>query len=228
MEPRDQQVVTRIGFAEQWLNRAKRQCAEGNLARGWLTLVLADAEMRHALRAADPAMRPPRPRAVPALLAGAVVVAAVVVVAARWPGDQTGLSVSPAPPIVRLAAPGGPLLELAVPPSATADASVAKAVVPPPAASRPRHAGIRRAPQAAASGSGGSTVAISASPALPPSPAAAPATVVAQLTHSPQSVTSQTAAPPVASRSPLELSAGDLIDLVLAAERTLRGDANRP
>src|SRR2546422_200400 len=51
------QVVARIGFARRWLDRAKRQCTDGNLPRSVLTLVLTDAELHHALEAAGvPAM----------------------------------------------------------------------------------------------------------------------------------------------------------------------------
>jgi len=56
-----QQVIERIGFAEEWLDRAKRHCEGGDVPRGLLTLFLANAEMTHALRMAHET-RPSRRR----------------------------------------------------------------------------------------------------------------------------------------------------------------------
>ncbi len=107
-----EQVIARIGFAERWLDRARRQCAQGNVARGVLTLVLADAEVRHALAAAgvphaERRGRDARPAL--ALMAGGLV--AALLVAIRGPAGPASVSPAPAPPIVRLAAASGSLLD---------------------------------------------------------------------------------------------------------------------
>lgn len=47
------QMLSRIDFAEGWLTRARRQWTAGDRTRSLLTLVLADAELRHALETAD-------------------------------------------------------------------------------------------------------------------------------------------------------------------------------
>lgn len=222
----DQQIVTRIGFTEQWLDRAKQQCAEGNVARSWLTLVLADAEMHHALQAAAPTTRSHSPRTVAAaMIAIAAVAGAVIIAATQWPGRQAAISGEPAPPIVRLSAPVGQLLEIAAP------SSPAQAAAPAQAASPTRRTARRIAPPTDASKTGRSAATAIVPAASTPSPAPAPVMTVqapTSLPTSPQHASSQVATPPEVSRPALEISAGELIDLVLAAERTLRSDANRP
>jgi hypothetical protein len=108
----DQQLLARIGFAERWLNRARRQCTEGNLARGVLTLVLADAEVHHALAAAGlpPKANARRVNAAVICLAGVALVSAVLLTS-RWSAPSgTAMAVS-APPLVRLPSSSGALLE---------------------------------------------------------------------------------------------------------------------
>ena len=222
----DEQVLSRIGFTEQWLDRAKHQCAEGNLARSWLTLVLADAEMHHALQAAAPTTRSHSPRTVAAaMIAIAAVAGAVIIATTQWPGGPTVLTVEPAPPIVRLSAPVGQLLEIAAP------TSPAKATALAQAASLGRRTATRSGPQTAASRTGRSAATAAVPAVSTPSPAPAPVIMVqapTSLASSPPSASSQTASPPAVSWPAPEISAGELIDLVLAAERTLRSDANRP
>lgn len=222
----DQRIVTRIGFTEQWLDRAKQQCVEGNLARGWLTLVLADAEMHHALQAAAPTMRPHSRRTVAAaVVAIAVVAGAVISAATQWPGGPAVLTVEPGPPIVRLSAPVGQLLEVAAP------TNPAQAAAPAQAASSSRRTATRSAPHTAASRTGRSAATVTVPVASTPSPAPAPAIAVqapTSLATSPHIASSPVAGPPAVSRPASEISAGELIDLVLAAERTLRSDADRP
>lgn len=111
----DEQVLARIGFAERWLDRARRQWAQGNVARGGLTLVLAAAEVHHALAAAGvPGTRSAarRPRTVAVLLAGVLVTAVLIV--ARWPAPSSVVS-TPGPAVVRLASSSGSLLDTRIP-----------------------------------------------------------------------------------------------------------------
>lgn len=113
----DEQVLARIGFAERWLDRARRQWAQGNAARGGLTLVLAAAEVHHALAAAGVPGRQGaarRPRAVAVLLAGMLAAAALIV--ARWPAPSSAVS-TPGPTVVRLASSSGSLLDAPAPAS---------------------------------------------------------------------------------------------------------------
>src|SRR2546428_8973141 len=106
-----EQVVARIGFAQRWLDRAKRQCTDGNLPRSVLTLVLADAEVHHALEAAGGPARAQTRRITPAafMLVGAVLVSALLL-ASRGPA-VSGVVSSPAPTLVRLSSSSGTLLE---------------------------------------------------------------------------------------------------------------------
>src|SRR5947199_10793451 len=100
----DTQVLTRIGFAQRWLDRAKRQCTDGNLTRTALTLVLAGAEVHHAIEAtgapAGEGTRSPTPFAFLLVRAG---VDSAVLLAYRRPVPSMAASSSP-PPLVRLAA----------------------------------------------------------------------------------------------------------------------------
>jgi len=106
-----EQVVARIGFAQRWLDRAKRQCTDGNLPRSVLTLVLADAEVHHALEAAGGPARAHTRRMTPAafILLGAVLVSGLLL-ASRGPA-VSGVVSSPAPTLVRLSSSSGTLLE---------------------------------------------------------------------------------------------------------------------
>lgn len=128
-----EQVIERIGFAERWLDRARRQCAQGNVARGVLTLVLADAEVRHALAAAGVSRTGGAGRyARPALALLVGVLAAGLLVAFRWPTDSAPVAPTSAPPVVRLASASGSLLDTLSFPHGPAIPSVA-APVPAPA-----------------------------------------------------------------------------------------------
>src|SRR3989442_15243490 len=87
MTSSDEQMLSRIGFAERWLARARGQWPAGHHARGLLTLVLADAELRHAMETAGGARR--RTRAHPPTAATGFLLAAVVasplLLIGRWP-----------------------------------------------------------------------------------------------------------------------------------------------
>ncbi len=82
MTSSDQQMLSRIGFAERWLARARGQWTAGRHARSLLTLVLADAELRHALDTAGARQRTTarRPTAAVGFLLAAVVASAVLLI----------------------------------------------------------------------------------------------------------------------------------------------------
>src|SRR5947208_9164943 len=107
----DTQVLTRIGFAQRWLDRAKRQCTEGNLTRTALTLVLAGAEVHHAIEATGaPAGVGTRRSTAFAFVLVSAVVASALLLASRWPVTSSAAS-SPPPRLVRLSSSSGALLE---------------------------------------------------------------------------------------------------------------------
>lgn len=207
-----EQVLARIGFAERWLHRAKQQCAEGNVTRGVLTLVLADAEMHHAMEVAGAPRRAGGRRGSVARALAAFTVAAGVAVAVAMPWSAPADSITfnnPAPPVVRLATPGDLLLAVSpAQPTAPVPASGPwNATVP----SLPVAAAMARSSAAIAPGTIHATVERIVSQASPdsiralPDPAGTSSGVTARVT------------------APL-LSMGDVIDLVLAAERALRSE----
>lgn len=215
-----EQVVVRIGFAERWLARARGQVVAGNLPRGILTLVLADAEVRHALEVAG--ARPSRPRmASPQLVRAVVIIAMLVTVSAVWLAPDPDIDIAAidkAPPVVTLPPGAGTLLHLFSPGLQT-PATVSVPTTSPPAA-------VRETP-----------VRIKTRVPLPHRPATQPMSVPASapVTGPPQMSTAQPtpvppSAPVVQAIRPAvpQLSAGDLIDLVLAAERALRSDSTPP
>ncbi len=106
----DEQVLARIGFAQRWLDRAKRQCTEGNLTRSGLTLVLADAEVHHALEAAGGPARTQTRMTPAALMLLSAALVSVLLLASRWPGES-GVVSSSAPPLIKLSSSSGTLLE---------------------------------------------------------------------------------------------------------------------
>lgn len=206
----DQQVIKRIGFAERWLDRAKRQYQDGDVPRGLLTLVLASAEMTHAIRLAHPAISTRRRWAVPVAVAAAAT-AIVILAFAGWPlGMPAPASSAPAPIVVTLSNRIGTLLELVeAPPDPAALAPVPQHAFPQ--VTRRPAAGVERFAR------GTERLAVSASaPVEPvsvravqkqaPSPAPAAGPVI----------------PPAGTIADYSLSDEELIDLVLAAERTLR------
>ncbi len=97
---RGQQVITSIGFAQRWLDRAKRQCLDGDVSRGLLTLVLASAEMGHALRMPAPTGALRRRRVVPAIALGTAAALAFAALAAWQGGPPAPAPSAPAPAIV--------------------------------------------------------------------------------------------------------------------------------
>ncbi len=197
------QVMTRIGFAEGWLVRAKRQCVEGDVTRGLLTLVLAEAEMHYAREAGGaPAQSDPRRRMTSTVFAVSALTAAVVVAVSWFPSAPPVASMASTPPVVRFTAPIGTLLDLVQVPPAAKAASVA-AVVPTlhPGPPRPSRQAEPR-PSSTAVPTGGS-----------PAPIAAVQPVIVQVVHVPS--------------RPL-ISEVELIDLAITAERTLRSTPTTP
>jgi hypothetical protein len=109
----DEQMLSRIGFAERWLARAKRQWVEGHRARSVLTLVLANAEVRHAMETAGVSgrARVRRPAAAAVLLL-ATMVAAVLVLIGRWPVSRELVATTPPPLVVRPPSTSGALVDV--------------------------------------------------------------------------------------------------------------------
>lgn len=194
-----EQVLARIGFAERWLDRARRQCTEGHVTRGVLTLVLADAEVHHALEAAGvPAARKRVPRRHPGVLALAGVAAAVVLLVSQWPADSPVVS-TPAPPAVQLTSASGTLLEILEPASRVPAGRVMIGSTP----------GVT--PADASGGPAGRGIASAAGPS-----------------EAGTTLRSAAADQPVASVGSSHLSMPELIDLVLVAERALRTEPAGP
>ncbi len=206
----------RIANAEDWLARARWQLERGDRARGALTLLLAEAEVHHA-RELGMAPLPARPRfswghgaigalAVAALIAGVWLSAPLPTASAptadvRWPT------------IVALSDGTGSLLHLVQAPPSTVDSRVAndagfKMRVPLPVvrSAAPQRPSVPAAPAVTVAAPAVTLQApVVAAPAVPaqPAPVSAPAAVQQQ-------------------PAPAVLSEADLIDLVLAAERSLR------
>jgi len=216
-----QKVAARIGFAEQWLQRAKGQVSGGQLARGVLTLVLADAEVRHAMEMAGaPLHTSRRPRLAAPLLVAATFVTAVALALARPMAGPAPAVVEGGPPILRLGDPAGALVNfVATPPAAVPTAAPARVrdsvgpVIRPSKRGAINHIGPTVVPAVPAVSTTSTPV------APPPAPSVIPA-----------------AAPPVLApgvsvglppSTGTVLTSGELIDLVLAAERALRGDQTR-
>src|SRR5574337_758704 len=102
MTSSDEQMLSRIGFAERWLARARGQWTAGHHARSLLTLVLADAELRHAMDTAG-ARRHTAARH-PAVAAGlvlAAIVASALLLIGRWSITPRAVATTPPRPAVR-------------------------------------------------------------------------------------------------------------------------------
>jgi len=212
------QLSERITNAEDWLARARRQLEQGETARGTLTLLLAEAEVHHAREIGMDAapVRAPLPRVHAAI--GMVTVVALV--AAIW---VSGIQPATAPQstdasstrIVTLSDGHGSLLEL-VQASAVADAKIDEnqgfpvkvRVVRVPVRSIMTLPVLSTAPVLAIS-----------RPPVRPEPETAAVIAVAPVPSPPADAPAATTAQP---GSPPLVSDANLIDLVLAAERSLR------
>ena len=220
MNSAEHQILTRISFAERWLQRAREECLDGDVGRGLLTLVMADAEVRRLLQLAVPPA--PRPRA---SMRPAVVVAAGVLIAAlaalqlgvlapRAPVESAGL----APGLTLRPGTGTLLKPLQVQqlPRVVAPQVPVRAVAPPAKPARVRVPGASPAALVRAPSPPAAPVRLPAIQPTPlPAPAAAPA---AAASPSPSPVPAASQADPAAST----VSLADLLDLVIVADRTLR------
>lgn len=194
-----EQVLARIGFAEQWLDRARRQCTEGHVARGVLTLVLADAEVHHALEVAGVPAAPTRvPRRHPGVIALAGVAAAAALFVSRWPAEPPVVSTS-TPPVVQLTSASGSLLQTldraSRVPAAPAMIGSARGARPADASGGPAGQGFASAAEPSEAGT---------------------------------MLRSAAGDQPAASVGSSHLSMPELIDLVLVAERALRQEPAGP
>jgi hypothetical protein len=150
MTSSDEQMLSRIGFTERWLARARGQWTAGHHARSLLTLVLADAELRHAMDTAGARRRTTaghRTMATGFLLAA--VVASALLLIGRWSITPHAVATTPPvarPPILSSAPTGAMMLPArsatsavsvhAVVPGATARAASSYVAAPPPAQSQ--------------------------------------------------------------------------------------------
>lgn len=205
-----QQVVTRIGFAERWLDRARRQCQDGDVDRGLLTLVLATAEMTHAIRLAHPTAKRRARWIVPALAATTVASLAFVLLAGQRQVPAPASSAE-APVIVTLNDRVGTLLELVrAEPGPVVTQAVAQPAIRQPSAGGSRR--VRTSLPLTVQGVGSVTVTHSRP---------APTVTVAKPVSTPPIVAAPSV-PPAQTVAESGLSDGDLIALVLAADRRLR------
>jgi len=195
----EEHLVRHIGFAERWLARAKQEVREGRLARGVLTLLLAEAEVHHARERTFPAREAALPRSPVAMtvLGAAALLALLLGGRSLLPSRvEVATGLAPAPAIVRFRQPGSMLAlvpAVLTPEETTASAPLAPAPrVVPPRAVPPKVERIRRSPTR---------------PAARPAPAPRPAAPAAGDAVSPALV-----------------SDAELVDLVIAAERSLRGE----
>jgi len=193
-------MVRHIGFAERWLARAKREVAEGNLARSLLTLLLAEAEVHHAREANAPSPRsavPPRLPAVPAILGAAGLAALLVALSIFPPRGEIVEGIYPAPPVIRFNQQVGTTLALVSAVIAPSQHLQAADPASPARQARPMEA-------SPAGGERTSRVMPRLAARRVQSTQARPAPSV------PETVT------------PSLVSDGDLLDLILTAERSLR------
>lgn len=218
MDERRTAMTDRIAFAEGWLDRARRHIHEGRFAHGALTMLLAEAELHRAREAHLPAIgasgipaaqRPWIGWAAASLLAAAAVAVAAFILTARVP-PPVGAD-DAAPPIVTLSGGSGEMFRIITIPGAVVERTVVRSQIVRVAAPHARHA----APQA--------------SPGRPPAVRAATTAPVferpaSQAPPAPPVVAAPT--PALAAALPL-VSDADVIELVLAAERSLRRSANQ-
>jgi hypothetical protein len=215
-------LTERIGFAEGWLRRARRQIQGGRIAHAALTVILAEAELHRAREQALPLIgaatisrvptRRPRSFALGVVLAaGGLAVVALVAGQLVQPPLASVSTDDPGPAIVTLSGGTGEMFRIITVPGPVVERTVVR--------SRVVHLAPRPSPRAVSSqvarrpsvGSAGTVApasvrSVAQAPPASPTSAAAPAAT--------------TAAGPVASLS--LLSDADVIELVLAAERSLR------
>ncbi len=197
-DARGLQVMTRIGFAERWLRHAKQHCGDGDVTRGLLSVVLAEAEMHYALETGGMSVKGPARRMMtPALLTVGALAAAVLAVTMWLSPAPPARSAVGAAPIVKLGSPVGSVLDLVQTPT------VAPVRLSSPVRDSSRSGLVASRAVRPMVVDPGRTGPLGGVP--PTLPVPAPSVAVAPL------------APPA-----IGLSTVDLIDLVLAADRMLR------
>ncbi|MDI6771476.1 MAG: hypothetical protein QME77_02675 [bacterium] len=200
-------MTERISFAEGWLARARQQVEAGHHERGLLTLVLAAAEVRLAREAGGQSVRPqPDGRALSGwVAAGMATLCAATLIYLVIPRAVGPMDVhtDQAPPVVALSGSTGAMLDLVKAPPPAAEKTVTRTIVVRVPVTVTEGAERQAAPAAAADRPAARHVPVSLS--LPPS-----VPTVAAGSTAPQ---------------PVLLSEADVIELVLAAERSLRRSA---
>jgi len=212
----------RITNAEDWLARARRQLERGETARGALTLLLAEAEVHRARELGvenEPDLEAP-PRAHTARAHVAIgMLTVVALVAAIWAsGVQPAVSPQPSADtmpstIVMLSGGNGSLLELVQTPAA-AEAKTDESRTP--VRVRVVHVPVRQIVTVPSAFTVAPVLAASR-PAVKPEPA--PVAITAPV---PPVAPVDTPAPAAVQPAAPVVSDANLIDLVLAAERSLR------
>jgi hypothetical protein len=206
----------RITNAEDWLARARRQLERGETARGTLTLLLAEAEV-HRARELGMETEPARP-ALPWPLAAVGVLTVAALAAAIWvagvrPAESPHLSADTMPQtIVMLSGGNGSLLEL-VQTRHAAEPEIDERQIP--VRVKVIHVPVRQIVTVPAALTVDPVLVVSR-PVVKPEPAS-----VAVAAPAPP-VTSAEPAPAAVQPAPPVVSDANLIDLVLAAERSLR------
>lgn len=225
MKTAEHQILTRISFAERWLQRAREECLDGDVGRGLLTLVLADAEVRRLLQLAVP----PAPRArwlrlpVVAGIAGLVIAAAMALqlgvpalrAASMEPAALApSLSLRPGTGALLLPLEADRLEEVVAAVRAAPPAVSPLPVRVAPAPARPVPGSVTQRP----TGAPASITVRAPQPAAPRLVASSPTVQTATPAPVPAAVPTVTPVPaPNAT-----LSVADLLDLVIVADRTLR------
>ncbi len=190
----EEHLVRQIGFAQRWLARAKREVTDGQTARSVLTLLLAEAEVHHARERSLPA----REAAVPRPSARMTILGATALVALLLAGRSL---VSPKSEMVTGFGSVPAIVQFKQPGSVLA--LVPAVLMPEQTVAAP----ASRAPEPPVRSDR-----VWRNAARPVRPA---------LRLSPVSPAVAARAAPAA---PVLVSDGDLIDLVIAAERSLRGE----
>jgi hypothetical protein len=215
----EHQILTRIGFAERWLRRAREECLDGDVARGLLTLVLADAEVRRVLQLAVAPAPAPRSRSrllpVVAVGAGLVIAAAMALqLGVLAPGAATVESVGLAPGLLLRPGTGALLQPLEASGPQEPVRSVSAPTMPEPAQPVTAKRGSVR--QGVVAAPPGAQQAASPIPVTQPDPSPVPVASPPPPAPTPVPAVAPAPAPTAA------LSGVDLLDLVIVADRTLR------
>ncbi|MDQ7840212.1 MAG: hypothetical protein RDU83_04185 [bacterium] len=204
MEQDTKGLTERISFAEGWLARARQQVEAGHHERGMLTLVLAAAEVRIAREAGGPTVRPqPEGRALSGWIAAGMATlcaATLIFLVVPRAAGPTDVHSGQAPPVVVLSGGTGAKLDLVTAPPPAVERTVTRTIfVRVPVMVKE---GVARQAAPATAPSRPAARHVPAGPPLPPPATAASAGSTAQ--------------------PPALLSEADVIELVLAAERSLR------